>query len=381
MNMNPFVSVSLPVKNAAATSSTALEYLGRIDYPRDRREMIFSDGGSTDRTKEIIRKAQAAAPYIKLVELIQCPSPGYARNKALEVVEGEFVFFTDGDCAPCSGWVRKMLAHFARDPKIGLVGGEIFTLRVDPDNLVELYCENFGFNRVSWRYGGIGEGYFPDLSDHLPTAVAGHRAYFFVTANMSCRRELFTKEGLKFWDHPTGEDVEFSFNARIRGWKLYFDPGASVDHMHRSSFPALRKVWQSYGVGQGPLVRAHADRRLEIIFQWMKGMPRIVVPFPLKGFVYLGSFHMTHLALLGAACCAVAGMLRPGCCLWEWAVVALVGAAAYFFYPFHLHALHMNPRRHYWTWLKYKYLTNWEFIKGGLKRLVKDRVLCVEPSF
>lgn len=381
MENQPLVSVILPVKNAGSTIATTLDYLNKIDYPREKMEIVFSDGGSTDDTKKIIKDRQAREPHIKLVELEKCPSPGYARNKALEVINGEFVFFTDGDCAPCAGWIKKVLGHFSSDPKIGLVGGEIFTLRVDPNNLVELYCENFGFNRVSWRYGGIGGGYFPDLTDRLPTSIAGHRAYFFVTANMACRREIFNKEGLKFWDFPTGEDMDFSFQARLKGWKLYFDPDASVDHMHRSSFPALRKVWQSYGVGQGPLVSNHADKKLEVIFQFIKGMPRITIPSPIKGFIYLGGFHMTHISLFLSLAGFMAGLFVPGFGVLEILGIIFFLLSFYFFYPFHLHAYYMNPRKHYFTWIKYKYLTNWEFIKGGLKGLFKDKVFCIEPSF
>ncbi|MFH1283278.1 MAG: glycosyltransferase [bacterium] len=378
---NPFISIILPVKNAGGTVETTLSYLSKIDYPIEKMEIVFSDGGSTDKTKDIIKQKQQKDPYIKLVELVNCPSPGYARNRALEHVKGEFIFFTDGDCAPCTDWIKRMLNHFYRDDLIGLVGGEIFTLMVEPDNLVELYCENFGFNRVSWRYGGIGEGCFPDLKDHLPTSIAGHRAYFFVTANMSCRRELFTKEGLKFWDYPTGEDVEFSYQARLKGWKLYFDPKASVDHMHRSSFPALRKVWQSYGAGQGPLLKAHAEKKLEIVFQFIKGLPQISIPFPLKGFIYLGSFHMTHISIFFSFVFFIIGMFISGFGICEILSIIFFLLSIYFFYPFHLHAYYMNPRKHYFTWLRYKYLTNWEFIKGGLKRFFKDKVICIEPSF
>ena len=164
MSTFPFISVIIPVRNAERTLGKTFEYLEHVDYPRDRMEIIIADGGSTDGTLNIIADVRKKSPYVKLVSVPECPSPGFARNKALDIAKGEFIFFTDGDCAPKPNWIKDMLAVFAKDPAIGLVGGEIFTLTVDPENLVEKYCENFGFNRVSWRYGGIGEGYFPPLS-------------------------------------------------------------------------------------------------------------------------------------------------------------------------------------------------------------------------
>jgi hypothetical protein len=128
-------------------------------------------------------------------------------------------------------------------------------------------------------------------------------------------------------------------------------------------------------------VRTHAESKLEIIFQFKKGLPRLVLPSPIKGFIYLGAFHMTHLALFGMLTSVVIAFARPGLGVAELCAFVLLLAALYFFKPFHMHALYMNPRKHYLTWIRYKYLTNWEFIKGGLKRFVTDKVIVVEPSF
>ena len=153
MAANPFISLIIPVRNAERTLEKTFEYILNVDYPHDKMEMVIADGGSTDATLELIKKWQTKHPFIKLVEVPDCPSPGFARNKALDVVKGEFIFFTDGDCAPCKTWITDMLAVFDKNPEVGIVGGEIFTLMVEPDNLTELYCEHFRFNMVAPRYG------------------------------------------------------------------------------------------------------------------------------------------------------------------------------------------------------------------------------------
>ena len=127
MNKEPFVSIIIPVRNFERTIVKTFEYLLNIDYPRELWEIIFADGGSSDKTVEIIKGWQKDYPFIKLVQIPNCPSPGYARNRALEVAKGEYFFFTDADCAPCKGWIREMLRHFHKDPKIAAVGGEVYT--------------------------------------------------------------------------------------------------------------------------------------------------------------------------------------------------------------------------------------------------------------
>lgn len=382
--MEPFISVIVPVRNMERTIGTTFQYLMDVDYPRSRMEVIFADGGSKDSTVTIIKNYQKEHTYIKLVEIPDCPSPGFARTRALQEAKGNFIFFTDGDCAPCKDWIYKMLEVFKKDEKIGAIGGEILTLRVDTDNLVEIYCQAFGFNRVSWRYGNLQEGYYPDLDDFTPTQVCGHRAYFFVTANVAYRKEAIDDNDRKFWDLPTGEDMDFGIRARVKGWKFYFLPSASVNHMHRADLPALLKVWKSYSAAHPVLLNVHAKNYMEIIFQFIGNYPvhpRIKIPCSVKGFIFIGNFQLMHkfgflfllfFILQWSFPCSMALNL------FAW---IFLGLTLFFVFRFFKAAFNIEP---YWEWRKFakmKYLTNLYFISGGLKGSVKNKTFCIEPSF
>lgn len=382
--MEPFISIIVPVRNMERTISTTFEYLMHISYPRSEMEIIFADGGSKDRTVEIIKEYQQKNPFIKLVEIPNCPSPGFARTRALQEAKGDFIFFTDGDCAPGEDWIYKMLEIFNKDPRIGAVGGEILTLRVDPNNLVEIFCEAFGFNRVSWRYGNLMEGYYPDLSDMRPTQVCGHRAYFFVTANVAYRKETVEQNNRKFWNLPTGEDIDFGIRARKQGWKFYFLPSALVEHMHRADLPALLKVWKAYSAAHPPLLRAHAKNYLEIIFQFIGHYPNhaiLPIPSPIKGFVYIGNFHLMHFFGLLFLIFFILHWIFP-CSLWIQSFVWLTLLATSFFkFRFFRTAFNIEPYHKWLAFAKMKYLTNLHFILGGLKGSLRNRTFCIEPSF
>jgi len=384
MSKTPFISIIVPVRNFERTISKTFEYLLNVKYPHHMWEIIIADGGSSDGTLEIIRSWQNRYQFIKLVEIPDCPSPAYARNKALEIVRGEFIFFTDGDCAPCEDWIEIMLNHFSRDSRIGAVGGEIYTLRVDKDNLTEAFCEHFKFNMVAPRYGFIGAGYFPDLSDRRPTQIAGHRSYFFVTANVAYRKKALEDAGARFWDNPTGEDVDLSIQIKNRGWKLYFSPKAKVDHMHRADFKALKKVWVTYGMAHPPLIRKHATNYFEIVFQFLgkyPNNPMIAIPFPVRGFLYLGNFHLMHmfalLAIIGGLSLIFFSHL-----LWlKIATISSLVLALFYLKGFCHWCWYMLPRKYFLTWCWMKYMTNLCFIKGALIGSTKYKTFCIEPGF
>jgi glycosyltransferase involved in cell wall biosynthesis len=382
MSTKPFISIIIPVKNFERTIEKTFEYLLNVDYPRDSWEWVIADGGSNDKTIEIIRRWQENYPFIKLVEIPNCPSPGFARNKALEAVKGEYLFFTDADCAPDKNWVNEMLKHFESDPKIAAVGGEVYTLKVDPNNMVEAWCQHFRFNMVSPRYGFIQEGYYPPFpSDPRPSDIGGHRGYFFGTCNVAYRRSAMQEIGAKFWDRPTGEDMDLSYQHRGRGWKFYFAPLAKVDHMHRADLKSLRKVWVTYGQAHLPLIDKYVKKKgIEIILQFIKGNPSFVLPLPLRGFVYLGNFHLMHFFAALFIFALVGSFFWTG---WLARILAVLSLflTIYFAYQYVKWNFYMEPKDKFWTWCKMKYLTNLSFIQGGLKDFAKYKVLCIEPSF
>lgn len=76
MPETPFVSIIIPVKNFERTIEKTFEYLLNLDYPHNSWEWVIADGGSGDKTVEIIKDWRKNYPFIKLVEIPNCPSRG-----------------------------------------------------------------------------------------------------------------------------------------------------------------------------------------------------------------------------------------------------------------------------------------------------------------
>lgn len=369
------VSIIIPIKNAERTLVKTLEYLLDVDYPKDRMEIILADGGSTDKTIEIIKSWQGKYPFIKFVEVPNCKTPGIARNAALQAVTGDYILFTDADCIPDKNWIKELLAPFKTDPQIGAVGGEILTYRTDENNMIESYCEQIGFLKVAGRCGLEASGYMPVLSESpRPSEVNGSGSCpFFATANVAFKKEAWVKAGGRFWDQPTGEDVEANIKLLRAGYKLYFNVNALVKHMHRVTLKSLLRQWEGYGYSHPTLVVNHAGKKFEIVVQFLPGSPAYIIPGP-KGIIYIGDFHMLHLSGLLYLIGLIAG--------WAYLVkLFFLAVFVVFMYRFFASSLTLKPKSEFFTWAKLRYLTNLYYIWGAIKGSIDFGSLSIEQSW
>ncbi|WP_298523622.1 glycosyltransferase family 2 protein [uncultured Methanobrevibacter sp.] len=86
------ISVVMPVFNEERYIRKAIKSV--LDQSLEDFELIVVDDGSTDNTLSIIKGFDDTR--IRLITQSRC-GPGAARNRALEVAEGEYVMFLDGD--------------------------------------------------------------------------------------------------------------------------------------------------------------------------------------------------------------------------------------------------------------------------------------------
>ena len=105
-----------------------------------------------------------------------------------------------------------------------------------------------------------------------------------------------------------------------------------------------------------------------------------MLPFSLKGFVYVGNFHLLHIfALL-----FVLGFIFNFIWATTFAKIFTIASlllTVYFMFQYVKWNFGMEPKAKFLVWCKMKYLTNLSFIQGGLKDFKKYKILCIEPSF
>jgi len=125
----PRVSIVIPTYNMANYLPVALDSTLDPSYPDI--EIVVVDDGSTDDTAEIIR------PYLPHVRYFRQQQQGVAaaRNRALELAQGEYVRFLDADDALCPDALSPQVDLLDRHPQVALVYGQAHV--VDADGTVQ----------------------------------------------------------------------------------------------------------------------------------------------------------------------------------------------------------------------------------------------------
>jgi glycosyltransferase involved in cell wall biosynthesis len=81
------------------------------------------------------------------------PGVAVARNAGVAASRGEILLFIDDDCEADRAWVERLVAPFAYNPHIGIVGGEIVSGPSSAATLVEEFCNEETLMQVGRESG------------------------------------------------------------------------------------------------------------------------------------------------------------------------------------------------------------------------------------
>lgn len=216
-----------------------MQALARLNYPRDRFEAIVVDDGSESPPEPVVGSYQGQID-VKLLSQHHA-GPAAARNTGAARAKGDFLAFTDDDCAPDPGWLQALAAHFAAVPD-HLIGGR--TLNALPDNPYSTASQSL----ISYLYS-----YY----DSNP-----NDARFFASNNLAVATASFHAIGGfdTTYTLAASEDREFCDRWRYYGYHMSYAPAAMVYHAHALT---LRSYWRqhfNYGCGAAQFHAARALR-------------------------------------------------------------------------------------------------------------------------
>jgi cellulose synthase/poly-beta-1,6-N-acetylglucosamine synthase-like glycosyltransferase len=116
----PSVTITVPVYNARSSIGATLEALVRLDYPRDRFQLLVVSDASTDGTDDVVRKF--ADRGVELLRLPERRGKTAAENAAVAASRGEILVNVDSTILVPAESLKRLVRVFD-DPTIGVASG------------------------------------------------------------------------------------------------------------------------------------------------------------------------------------------------------------------------------------------------------------------
>ena len=215
-NSFPFVSVLVPNYNGEKHVGKCLSSIKKLEYPKNKIEIIVVDDASTDKSSAIIKKFSG----IKLIQQKKNMGKARALNTALKQAKGEFVACIDSDTYPDSDSLKKMIEMFD-SKEIGAVTGLI---RVhNPHNLLM---------RIQQLEYLIGFGFYQSMLSLINAA-------FVTPGPMSVYRKKCLVDAGGYDENNITEDMGVALQLQYNGCRIKARHDASI----YTEVPENWKAW------------------------------------------------------------------------------------------------------------------------------------------
>ncbi len=224
--MQPFFSIVVPTYSRPKQLATCLQALTRLNYPRDRFEVIIVDDGSETPLKTVIALF-CKQMNVKLISQANA-GPAMARNTGAARAKGEYLAFTDDDCIVAPDWLKFLAARFVNTPD-HLIGGR--TLNNLPNNPYSTTSQLI-VDIVYRQYN-----------------ADPNKASFFASNNLAIATHLFHYVGGFDSSFRTSEDREFCERWLSYGFQMIYVQEAVIYHAHHLNFRTFCQQHFNYGRG------------------------------------------------------------------------------------------------------------------------------------
>lgn len=195
------VSLVVPVRDEEAGVGELIA--GIAAQTRQPDEVLIVDGGSRDRTIELLREATTRVPALRVVEAGDA-TPGRGRNVGIDAATYDWIALTDAGNRLEPEWLERLVAAARRDPSIKVVYG------------------NFEIATGSFFESCAALAYPPPKQERPGGRIRGP----FIASSL-LRREVWRQVG-GFPDLRAAEDLMFMDEIARRGFKTAWEPRATV---------------------------------------------------------------------------------------------------------------------------------------------------------
>ncbi len=242
------VSIIITCFNEERNIRECIGSLVHQKYPKDKYEIIVADGGSKDRTQNIVKEFTQIYCNVNLVvETKKGTAAG--RNAGIKAAKYDYIAFIDADCEAPRNWLETLVEQFQNvqltDKKVIAVGGT----NIPPENAGSfLQAIGVALDSYIGSFGSVQGRQFKK-----PMRVS----------SLSNLNVLYNKQKIidvGYYDESLvseAEDADINFRLYSAGNRFLFIPCSFVWHKMRPT----PKTWLAnmfrYGKGRARLLKRY----------------------------------------------------------------------------------------------------------------------------
>jgi len=260
----PIISIVTPTFNRSDELDHLIKSIDKQTLNSDYFEMIISDDGSTDDTKEKTKKWIEKVGF-KLQYVCQNNNgPGSARNNGVKNSNGELIVFIDSDCEADNNWLKIIYDSYK-------------------NNLFDAFG---GPDRAKTDFLPIQIAIDYSMTSFFTTGgMRGHKknmlAKFYPRShNMGVKKTIFERIG-GFGSLRHGQDIELSHRIRNSGAKIELLIDAVVYHRRRTTLKKFFRQVFNWGVARVNLGKI--DIAMLEIIHFIPSFVTLIVLFAILG--------------------------------------------------------------------------------------------------
>ena len=231
------ISIICPIYNEERYINKCIESILSQDYPHEDLDVLFVDGMSNDKTREIIVDYIEKYPFIRLIDNPERIVP-YAMNRGIKAAIGDIIIRLDAHAVYPSNYFS-CLVFYLRKLNADNVGAVCRTLPAKNT----LKCKAIA-EALSSSFG-MGNSYF---------RIGVNEIREVDTVPFGCyKRDVFKRIGYYDYELVRNQDDELNARLKKKGGKIFLLPNLVVDYFARDGILKTSKMFFQYGLYK-PLV-------------------------------------------------------------------------------------------------------------------------------
>jgi glycosyltransferase involved in cell wall biosynthesis len=195
------ISIIIPIYNEEKYIAKCLDSIIKSDFDKDKMEVLLVDGGSSDKTIEIIKEYQKKYSFFKLLHNPKKIVP-VAMNIGIKNAKGKYIIRLDAHSSYPKNYFKKLI-YWHKKLNADNVGGVVVT-EVKNKNRISNAIKNVLSDRL-----GVGSAFRSGVGEIKEVDTVPFGCY---------KKEIFDKVGL--YDERLVRNQDIELNKRIKkNWR------------------------------------------------------------------------------------------------------------------------------------------------------------------